>query len=75
MVRVFVLERTAKRLTRDRLPLPPSFSPPPARFCIRTFKDVQLGKPTANIKQQIGPDLQALTEANVYVGAGRGGRP
>jgi len=27
---------------------------------------VQLGKPSSNIKKQIGPDLQALTEANVF---------
>lgn len=36
------------------------------RFCIRAFKDVQLGKGTGNIKKTIGTDLQTLTEANVF---------
>ena len=36
------------------------------RFCITAFKDVQKGGSPANIKTTIGPDLQALTEAQVF---------
>jgi predicted unusual protein kinase regulating ubiquinone biosynthesis (AarF/ABC1/UbiB family) len=37
-----------------------------ARFFMRNFKDSQLGKKTANIKQTIGTDLQTLTENGVF---------
>ena len=36
------------------------------RFCITAFKEVQKGGNPANIKTTIGPDLQALTEAQVF---------
>jgi predicted unusual protein kinase regulating ubiquinone biosynthesis (AarF/ABC1/UbiB family) len=37
-----------------------------ARYFMRTFKDSQLGKKGANIKETIGTDLQTLTENNVF---------
>ena len=36
-----------------------------ARYFIRSFKDVQLGKSAANIKTTLGADLQALTDQQV----------
>ena len=51
-----VLARGADRLAVEKL----------ARYFMRTFKDNQLGKKGANIKQTIGPDLQTLTENNVF---------
>eukprot|EP00614_Pseudopedinella_elastica_P002160 CAMPEP_0172611906 /NCGR_PEP_ID=MMETSP1068-20121228/31538_1 /TAXON_ID=35684 /ORGANISM="Pseudopedinella elastica, Strain CCMP716" /LENGTH=804 /DNA_ID=CAMNT_0013415995 /DNA_START=13 /DNA_END=2427 /DNA_ORIENTATION=+ len=36
------------------------------RFCIQTFKKVQAGGAPTNIKTEIGPDLAALTEAQVF---------
>merc|ERR1712232_1311404 len=37
-----------------------------SRYFMRTFKDSQLGKEAANIKQTVGTDLQTLTENNVF---------
>lgn len=37
-----------------------------ARYIIRNFKNVQLGKTSGGIKSTIGTDLQTLTEANVF---------
>lgn len=37
-----------------------------ARYLIRTFKNVQLGKKAGNIKTTLGADLQALTEQQVF---------
>jgi predicted unusual protein kinase regulating ubiquinone biosynthesis (AarF/ABC1/UbiB family) len=51
-----VLARGADRLAVEKL----------ARFFMRSFKDKQLGKTSANIKQTIGTDLQTLTENNVF---------
>ena len=51
-----VLARGADRLAVEKL----------ARYFMRTFKDNQLGKKGANIKQTVGPDLQTLTENNVF---------
>ena len=51
-----VLARGADRLAVEKL----------ARYFMRTFKDKQLGKKAANIKQTIGTDLQTLTENNVF---------
>jgi len=51
-----VLARGADRLAVEKL----------ARYFMRTFKDKQLGKKGANIKQTVGPDLQTLTENNVF---------
>ncbi len=51
-----VLARGADRLAVEKL----------ARYFMRTFKDSQLGKKGANIKQTIGTDLQTLTENDVF---------
>jgi predicted unusual protein kinase regulating ubiquinone biosynthesis (AarF/ABC1/UbiB family) len=51
-----VLDKKADRLAVEKL----------ARFFMRTFKDNQLGKRGANIKETVGPDLQTLTENNVF---------
>lgn len=51
-----VLARGADRLAVEKL----------ARYFMRTFKDNQLGKKGAPIKQTIGTDLQTLTENNVF---------
>lgn len=51
-----VLARGADRLAVEKL----------ARYFMRTFKDSQLGKKGANIKQTVGADLQTLTENNVF---------
>lgn len=51
-----VLAKGADRLAVEKL----------ARFFMRTFKDKQLGKKGANIKETVGPDLQTLTENNVF---------
>ena len=51
-----VLARGADRLAVEKL----------ARYFMRTFKDNQLGKKGANIKETIGTDLQTLTENNVF---------
>lgn len=51
-----VLARGADRLAVEKL----------ARFFMRNFKDKQLGKKGANIKQTLGTDLQTLTENNVF---------
>lgn len=37
-----------------------------ARYFMRTFKDKQLGKKGANIKETVGPDLQTLTDNNSF---------
>lgn len=37
-----------------------------ARFFMRTFKDKQLGKKGANIKEAVGPDLTTLTDNNSF---------
>ena len=37
-----------------------------ARYFIRTFKDVQIGKKAGNIKTTLGADLQALTDQQVF---------
>lgn len=51
-----VLARGADRLAVEKL----------ARYFMRTFKDSQLGKKGANIKQTLGNDLQTLTENDVF---------
>lgn len=51
-----VLSRDADRLAVEKL----------ARYFMRTFKDAQLGRASGNIKEKIGPDLQTLTENNVF---------
>lgn len=51
-----VLARGADRLAVEKL----------ARYFMRTFKDSQLGKKGANVKQTVGADLQTLTENNVF---------
>jgi predicted unusual protein kinase regulating ubiquinone biosynthesis (AarF/ABC1/UbiB family) len=51
-----VLDKNADRLAVEKL----------ARYFMRTFKDKQLGKSSGNIKETIGPDLQTLTENNVF---------
>lgn len=51
-----VLARGADRLAVEKL----------ARFFMRSFKDKQLGKKGANIKETVGTDLQTLTENNVF---------
>ncbi|KAL3918385.1 MAG: hypothetical protein SGPRY_006040 [Prymnesium sp.] len=47
-----VLAKGADRLSVEKL----------ARYFIRTFKDIQIGKAAPNIKTTLGADLQALTE-------------
>jgi predicted unusual protein kinase regulating ubiquinone biosynthesis (AarF/ABC1/UbiB family) len=37
-----------------------------ARYFMRTFKDKQLGKKGANIKETVGPDLTTLTDNNSF---------
>jgi len=51
-----VLAKCADRLSVEKL----------ARYFIRTFKDVQIGKSTGNIKTTLGADLQALTDQQVF---------
>jgi len=51
-----VLARGADRLAVEKL----------ARYFMRTFKDNQLGKKGASIKQTVGTDLQTLTENDVF---------
>jgi len=51
-----VLARGADRLAVEKL----------ARYFMRTFKDNQLGKKGANVKETVGTDLQTLTENNVF---------
>lgn len=51
-----VLARGADRLAVEKL----------ARFFMRTFKDNQLGKKGASIKETVGTDLQTLTENDVF---------
>merc|ERR1719491_2713415 len=51
-----VLARGADRLSVEKL----------ARYFMRTFKDSQLGKKGASIKETVGTDLQTLTENNVF---------
>lgn len=51
-----VLSKGADRLAVEKL----------ARFFMRAFKDNQLGKSSGNIKETVGPDLQTLTENNVF---------
>uniref|UniRef100_A0A7S2DEB7 ABC1 atypical kinase-like domain-containing protein n=1 Tax=Haptolina brevifila TaxID=156173 RepID=A0A7S2DEB7_9EUKA len=51
-----VLAKGADRLSVEKL----------ARYFIRTFKDVQIGKAASNIKTTLGADLQALTEQQVF---------
>jgi len=51
-----VLARGADRLAVEKL----------ARYFMRTFKDNQLGKKGANIKETVGTDLQTLTENDVF---------
>ena len=51
-----VLAKSADRLSVEKL----------ARFFIRTFKDVQMGKTAGNIKTTLGQDLQALTDQQVF---------
>jgi predicted unusual protein kinase regulating ubiquinone biosynthesis (AarF/ABC1/UbiB family) len=51
-----VLARGADRLAVEKL----------ARFFMRSFKDNQLGKKSANIKAALGTDLQTLTENDVF---------
>ncbi|CAB9523843.1 OF BC1 COMPLEX KINASE 8, chloroplastic [Seminavis robusta] len=51
-----VLSKGADRLAVEKL----------ARFFMRSFKDNQLGKPTENIKETLGTDLQTLTENDVF---------
>jgi len=51
-----VLAKSADRLAVEKL----------ARYFIRTFKDIQLGKSAGNIKSTLGADLQALTEQQVF---------
>jgi len=51
-----VLAKGADRLAIEKL----------ARYFIKTFKDIQQGKATGNIKTTLGADLQALTEQQVF---------
>jgi predicted unusual protein kinase regulating ubiquinone biosynthesis (AarF/ABC1/UbiB family) len=51
-----VLAKGADRLSVEKL----------ARYFIRTFKDVQMGKKGQNIKTTLGADLQALTDQQVF---------
>jgi predicted unusual protein kinase regulating ubiquinone biosynthesis (AarF/ABC1/UbiB family) len=51
-----VLSKGADRLAVEKL----------ARYFMRTFKDKQLGKSSANIKETLGADLQTLTENNSF---------
>ena len=51
-----VLAKSADRLSVEKL----------ARYFIRTFKDVQLGKAPGNIKTTLGADLQALNDQQVF---------
>jgi predicted unusual protein kinase regulating ubiquinone biosynthesis (AarF/ABC1/UbiB family) len=51
-----VLARGADRLAVEKL----------ARYFMRTFKDNQLGKKGANVKETVGADLQTLTENDVF---------
>jgi predicted unusual protein kinase regulating ubiquinone biosynthesis (AarF/ABC1/UbiB family) len=51
-----VLAKGSDRLAVEKL----------ARFFMRSFKDNQLGKPTQNIKETLGTDLQTLTENDVF---------
>lgn len=51
-----VLARGADRLAIEKL----------ARYFMRTFKDNQLGKKGANVKETVGTDLQTLTESDVF---------
>eukprot|EP00316_Scyphosphaera_apsteinii_P011360 CAMPEP_0119313344 /NCGR_PEP_ID=MMETSP1333-20130426/28746_1 /TAXON_ID=418940 /ORGANISM="Scyphosphaera apsteinii, Strain RCC1455" /LENGTH=706 /DNA_ID=CAMNT_0007318155 /DNA_START=140 /DNA_END=2260 /DNA_ORIENTATION=+ len=51
-----VLAKSADRLAVEKL----------ARYFIRTFKDIQIGKSASNIKSTLGADLQALTEQQVF---------
>ena len=51
-----VLAKGADRLSVEKL----------ARYFIRTFKDVQIGKAAGNIKTTLGADLQALTDQQVF---------
>merc|ERR1719440_1645368 len=51
-----VLAKSADRLSVEKL----------ARYFIRTFKDVQIGKAAGNIKTTLGADLQALTDQQVF---------
>jgi len=51
-----VLAKGADRLSVEKL----------ARYFIRTFKDVQIGKSAGNIKTTLGADLQALTDQQVF---------
>ena len=51
-----VLARGADRLAVEKL----------AKYFMRSFKNKQLGKKTAGIKQTVGTDLQTLTENNVF---------
>ena len=51
-----VLAKSADRLAVEKL----------ARYFIRTFKNIQLGKAPANIKETLGADLQALTDQQVF---------
>lgn len=51
-----VLARGADRLAVEKL----------ARYFMRTFKDSQLGKKGANVKETVGTDLQTLTENDVF---------
>jgi predicted unusual protein kinase regulating ubiquinone biosynthesis (AarF/ABC1/UbiB family) len=51
-----VLAKGADRLSVEKL----------ARYFIRSFKDVQIGKARPNIKQTLGADLQKLTEEQVF---------
>merc|ERR1719326_1710457 len=51
-----VLAKGADRLSVEKF----------ARYLVRSFKDVQLGKSAGNIKTILGPDLQALTEDQVF---------
>ena len=51
-----VLARGADRLAVEKL----------ARYFMRTFKNNQLGKKGANVKETVGADLQTLTENDVF---------
>ena len=51
-----MLAKGADRLSVEKL----------ARYFIRTFKDVQIGKSAGNIKTTLGADLQALTDQQVF---------
>ncbi len=51
-----VLARGADRLEVEKL----------ARYFMRTFKDNQLGKKGANIKETVGTDLRTLTGNDVF---------